>query len=61
MEDPNADLDCWPRPQLDILCTLPEGPVTHMEAVGDKLYVETVGGLYEILRDGTFIGVRKER
>jgi hypothetical protein len=55
MEDPNV----WEDPQLDVLCTLPEGPVRVLQAMGNVLYAETDDAIYQINRDGSFVGVRK--
>lgn len=55
--------EAWDDPrltgELTVFCVLPEGPVRSLEAVGNKLYAETDAALYEILADGSYIGVRK--
>lgn len=51
--------EAWDDPQLEVLCTLPEGPVRVLQAMGNKLYAETDAALYEILENGSYIGVRK--
>ena len=54
------DGETWDDPQLEVLCTLPEGPIRVLQAMGNVLYAETDEALYQINRDGSFVGVRKE-
>lgn len=54
-----VDAEKFEDPQLEILCTLPEGPIRVLQAMGNVLYAETDGALYQINRDGSYIGVKK--
>lgn len=50
----------WLDPQLEVLCTLPEGPIRVLYSRGNVLYAETDAAIYQILQNGSFVGVRKE-
>lgn len=47
----------WDKEEPVLLCELPD-IIVSLSVHGENILAETVGGLYEIRPDGTFIGVR---